>query len=129
MKLIGIIVLVLGGSAFAGGPGYDLKMDLSMNGKHVFSPRVIAKAGETATATHKTDTEETFIEVIPTEGTIQNKKGILMQMTIGTINKAGQRTVLSKPRVLANENETATMTVENKNSKISLSVLVQRKAL
>lgn len=37
---------IIGSSAFASNNGYDLKMDLSMNGKHVSSPRIIVKAGK-----------------------------------------------------------------------------------
>lgn len=44
MKLFAIVLAFVGSSAFASTNGYDLKMDLSLNGKHVSSPRVIVKA-------------------------------------------------------------------------------------
>jgi type II secretory pathway component GspD/PulD (secretin) len=132
MKLLGIFLMIFGNSAFAATTnGYDLKMDLSLNGKHISSPRVIVKASETATITQKTDTEETFIEVIAAEGEIQNHKGILMKFTVGTINKDGKRTIISKPQILAKENEKSQITVGESGSSenLSLSVLAKRRAL
>lgn len=35
MKLLGIALLMVGSSTFASTNGYDLKMDLSMNGKQI----------------------------------------------------------------------------------------------
>lgn len=124
--------MIVGNSAFAATTnGYDLKMDLSLNGKHISSPRVIVKESETATITQKTDTEETFIEVVAAEREIQNHKGILMKFTVGTISKDGQRTIISKPQILANENEKAQITVGKSGGSVnlSLSVLAQRKSL
>lgn len=129
--MLGIALLMFGPLAFASTNGYDLKMDLSMNGKHISSPRVIVKAGETATITQKTDTEESFIEVVATEGEVQNHKGIVMKFTVGTISKNGQRTIVSKPQILAMENEKAEIIVGEDGGKeqLSLSVVAKRKAL
>lgn len=106
-------------------------MDLSLNGKHISSPRVIVKAGETATITQKTDTEESFIEVVATEGEVQNHKGIIMNFTVGTIGKSGERTIISRPQILAKENEQAQITVGENGGieNLSLTVLATRKAL
>ncbi len=130
MKMLVTVLAFVGSSAFAATNGYDLKMDLSLNGKHVSSPRVIVKAGETATVTQKTDTEESFIEVVATEGSIQNHEGILMNFVVGVIGKNGERTIKAKPQVLAKENEPALITVGEKNGEeVSLSVVANRKAL
>lgn len=130
MKMLVMVLAFVGSSAFAATNGYDLKMDLSLNGKHISSPRVIVKAGETATVTQKTDTEESFIEVVATEGSIQNHKGILMNFVVGVIGKNGERTIKATPQVLAKENEPAQITVGEKNGEeVSLSVVAKRKAL
>ena len=130
MKMLVMVLAFVGSSAFAATNGYDLKMDLSLNGKHISSPRVIVKAGETATVTQKTDTEENFIEVVATEGSIQKHKGILMNFVVGVIGKNGERTIKAKPQVLAKENEPAQITVGEKNGEeVSLSVVANRKAL
>lgn len=130
MKLVAIVLAFIGSSAFASTNGYDLKMDLSLNGKHVSSPRLIVKAGETAYINQKTDTEESFIEVVATEGSIQNHQGILMNFIVGVIDQNGQRVIKAKPQILANENEAAQITVgENNGDEISLSVVATRKSL
>lgn len=130
MKLLGLILVMISCSAFAATNGYDLKMDLSINGKHVSSPRVIVKAGEMATVNQKKDTQESFIEVIATEGKVQNNKGIMMNFTVGYIGKNGERIIVSKPQILAKENEPALITVGEKDgTELSLSVIAQRKSL
>jgi hypothetical protein len=132
-RLIGFFIC-LNSTAMASTSGYDLKMDLSLDGKHVSSPSVIVKSGEMASIIQKTDKEEAsnFIEVIASEGEIQNHKGILMKFKVGSISKSGERTVLSEPRILAKENELAKITVSNKeggSEQLSLSVVVKRKNL
>ena len=132
MKLLGITLLAMTSSAFASSNAYDLKMDLSLNGKHVSSPRVIVNEGEPATITQKTDSEGMFIEVVATEGSVQNHKGIMMKFTIGTIGKNGERIIIAKPQVLARENEPAKITQSEEGSQreqLSLSVVAKRKAL
>lgn len=121
------LFLFMGSSAFAATKGYDLKMDLSMNGKKVSSPRMIVQEGVAGTIEQETSTEKTFIEVVATEGTVKNNKGILMKFTVGYIEKDGTRTIVSKPQILAKENETAQITVgDNKGKDLSLSVIAQR---
>lgn len=132
MKLLGIALLVTTSSAFASSNAYDLKMDLSINGKHVSSPRVIVKEGEPATIAQKTGAEEQFIEVVATEGSVHSHKGILMKFTVGTIGKNGERIIVSKPQILAKEGESAKITESDTNTgkeHISLSVIAQRKTL
>lgn len=130
--MLGIALLLIGSSAFGSTKGYDLKMELSLNGKHISSPRIIVKEGETATVTQKTDSEESFIEVVAIEGTVQNHNSIMMKFVVGTISKNGERTIVSKPQILARENEPAQITVSEKENgpvQLSLSVIAKRKAL
>ncbi|MBL7544088.1 MAG: hypothetical protein JNL11_09735 [Bdellovibrionaceae bacterium] len=130
MKLVAIVLAFISSSAFASTNSYDLKMDLSLNRRHVSSPRLIVKAGETAYINQKTDTEESFIEVVATEGSIQNHQGILMNFIVGVIDQNGQRVIKAKPQILASENEAAQITVgENNGDEISLSVVATRKSL
>ena len=109
---------------------YDLQMELTIDGKHVSSPRVLVKPGETASVTQQSETDNSFIEVVATEGTLQNHSGILMKFVVGTIDKDGKRTIVSHPEILAKENEPATITVGQKNGspeELSLSVVAERK--
>ncbi len=132
MKFLGIALLLISSSALASSKGYDLTMDLSLEGKHIASPRVTLKEGKTATVTQMTETGEKFIEVTVAEGTLQNHKGILMKFTIGTIGKNGERTILAKPQVLAKEGEPAKITQADDKSGVehlSLSVVAKSKSL
>lgn len=132
MKLLGIAVLAMMSSAFASSNTYSLKMELSSNGKYISSPRVIVKEGETAAITQKMDSGESFIEVVATEASVKNHKGIMMKFAVGTIGKNGERIITSRPQVFAKENESAQITVSEKNSsaeRLSLSVVAKRKSL
>lgn len=130
MKLIYLFFAFIGHSAFATLPGYDLKMDLTINGKHISTSQVIIKNGESALIKEKTDKDESFIEVHATEGSIQNHKGIIMNFVIGAIELDGQRIIKAKPQILANENEKAHITVgENNGDEISISVIAKRISL
>lgn len=129
-KMLIAMSLLIGSSAFASN-GYDLKMELSMNGKKVSSPRIIVREGETGSITQETSNEKTFIEVVAKEGEIQNHKGIMMNFVVGYIGQDGKRTIVSKTQILTKENETAQITVGNDDGKetMSLSVVAQRKSL
>ncbi len=136
MKSLGLALLAatlaMTGSAFASTNAYDLKMDLSLNGKHVSSPHVIAKEGKPATITQENSSNGHFIEVIATEGSIQNHKGILMKFVVGTIGKNGERTIISRPQVVAKEGEPAKITQsDSKNGAeyLSLSVTAKKTTL
>ena len=132
MKTLFLIAILLGTSALAREKGYDLKIKLAINGKLVSSPRMIVREGEKAIISQKTEREESFIEVIATEGASQGHKGIMMNFKVGRISKNGQRIIISNPQVLVRENKTATFMVsddKNEKEKLSLSVRAQRKNL
>lgn len=130
MKLVALVLAFLCSPAFASTVSYDLKMELSINGKPVSSPRLIVKSGEMGSISQTADTEESFIEVIATEGQVQGHKGIMMNFTIGYIGKNSDRTIVSKPQILAKENEPALITVGEKDgTELSVSVVAKRKFL
>jgi ribosomal protein S4 len=123
MRVLGFVLTIIAGSAFAEN-GYDLKINLSLNGKHVASPRIIVKAGEKATITQRGYSQESFIEVVATENEAKNVPGILMKFSVGYIQKNGERTIISQPQILTNENSLSTMTV-GKIGEEQLSLIVQ----
>ena len=53
MKILGMALLMTVGTAFASTNSYEIKMDLSINGKHISSPRVIVEEGKLATLSQK----------------------------------------------------------------------------
>jgi len=109
--------------------GYDIKMDLTIDGKKVSSPQLSVKRGETASVTQETSQGKTVLEVTADEGEMDNHKGILMKFSISSLTADGTRTVLASPQILAVENERAEVTVGNPEEKgrVSLSVSAKRK--
>lgn len=111
--------------------GYDIKMDLTIDGKKVSSPQVSVKRGETASVTQDTAQGKTVLEVTADEGEVDNHKGILMKFSISSVTADGTRTVLATPQILtATDNERAEITVGNPEEKgrVSLSVTAKRKS-
>lgn len=110
--------------------GYDLQIELSLNGKHISSPRLTLQEGKTSTITQDTDGKTTFIEVTAKERDLKNKKAIDMQFVIGTINANGKKTITNSPNIITLENQKAEMTVgENTAESLSLGVTASRIAL
>lgn len=130
VKILFLLSLVFSFRVFAASKVYDLKMDLQVNGKRISSPRVFVKEGEVARVDEASSHSKSFIEVVASEGEVQNRKGILMNFTVGYIGKDGKRKIVSQPQVLAKENEIASIDVNNMNGKekLKLSVLAQRKS-
>jgi ribosomal protein S4 len=132
-----MLKLVLGlflatNSALAGASGYDLKFDISLNGKHVSSPRMYVLEGAVASIEQKNSTDSSYIEVKATETVVSNKKRIKMNFTVGVVDKFGQRTVISKQNVIVKENELAKITLnenEDNSKHLALSVVAKRKSL
>ncbi len=128
MKSLFILFLILISSySFASTQTYDLKIDLSINGKHIASPRMIVKDGVTSSMTQDSDGKRTFIDVIATE----QKSAILMKFVVGTISKIGEKQILSTPQILTVANEKAEVTVGNQkeSSEMNLSVIARKKEL
>jgi type II secretory pathway component GspD/PulD (secretin) len=131
MKNLAMILFLIGANADCATNGYDLKIDLSLDGKHVSSPHMIVKAGESATATLKNGNKENFIEVVANEERSKDFDGILIQIAIGTIEENGKRTIISRPQILTKENEPVQISIGEKNGaeEVALSVIAQRKEL
>jgi C4-type Zn-finger protein len=131
LKLVLGLFLVTS-SAFAGANGYDLKFDLSLNGKHISSPRMYVLEGAVASIEQKNSTDSSYIEVKATETMVSNKKRIKMNFTVGVVDKFGQKTVISKQNVIAKENELVKITLnenEDNSKHLALSVVAKRKSL
>lgn len=122
-KMLIVLSLLIGSSVFASNR-YDLKMELSLNGKKASSPRIIVREGEIGSLTQGSSTENTLIEVVAKEIEIQNHKRIMMNFVVGYIGQDGKKTILSKPQILTKENETAQITVSDDNGKETMSLSV-----
>lgn len=131
LKLVLGLFLVTS-SAYAGTNGYDLKFDLSLNGKHVSSPRMYVVEGAVASIEQKNSTDSSYIEVKATETMVANKKRIKMNFTVGVVDKFGQKVVISKQNIVVKENELAKVTLnenEDNSKHLALSVVAKRKSL
>lgn len=131
LKLV-LGLFLMANSAFAGANGYDLKFDLSLNGKHISSPRMYVLEGAVASIEQKNSTDSSYIEVKATETMVSNKKRIKMNFTVGVVDKFGQKTVISKQNVIAKENELVKITLnenEDNSKHLALSVVAKRKSL
>lgn len=131
-KLLVAVACLFSVSAFASEKAFDLKMDLSIEGKHVSSPRIVVKEGEKGTITQESNGEKSFIEVVAKEEKAPNgKQAIHMTFVVGKIATDGTRTIVSQPQIISIPNEKAQITVgENgKPEVISLSVIANKTTL
>lgn len=132
MKALVLGLLLISSQAFATTNGYDLKMDLSLNGKKISSPRLYVKEGEVASIEQKNNTDSSYIEVKATESIVDKKKRIKMNFTVGIVDKFGQKVITSKSNVIAKENETVKVVLsenEDNSKHLSLSIVAKRKSL
>ncbi len=126
MKVLALVLALTAGSALAGN-GYDLTIDLTMNGKHVASPRVIVKDSEVATVSTTWNSQGRFLEVVATEFKGTGAPGILIKFTLGSVDKTGARTVLSRPQILTTEGPVSKIEVGNTGAEqVSLTVQAKR---
>lgn len=121
-----LISILCSGAAFASGKVYDVKAELSMNGKMVSSPRFLVAEGTKASVTEQSDARTTFIDLTATESTSKTSPGITMDFVVGFEAKDGTRTILSRPKILAAERERAVIMVKDEQGEeISLAVIAQ----
>ncbi len=130
-KFMGLICFLVGSTVLASTNAYDLKIELSMNGKYVSSPRLITEEGKQASITQESEGKKIFIDVIATEKPTGSKQAILMKFVIGTISATGEKKIVSTPKIITLENKKAEITIGDQPGKedLSLSVVATRKTL
>jgi len=126
------LMITFSASLFAAS-GYDLTMEISVDGKVVSTVMIKVLEGQKATMTKKTMEEDsrteklTEITVVAREGQMSDHKGILLDIEIGHTN--GQaRSIVSKPQILVqNGKETLFETHEDGGkNKLSLKIVATR---
>ena len=130
----GFVVALMLGSAQGATPlphgeGYELHMEVSVDGKPVSSPHLIVRRGERATLVQTTRAGSQSIEVIATEGTVEEHPGILLQFSISSVDHRGH-SVVAHPQILARAGAPARITEkgpETGGALLSLSVTAERK--
>ncbi|WP_413290623.1 hypothetical protein [Bdellovibrio sp. HCB337] len=110
---------------------FELQMELSIDGKKVASPSLIALEGEKASISQRNENSKdgSFIEVVTTqEKSETNSNMITLSFVVGTIDRDGKRTILASPRVITIENEKATVSIDQEDQdEVSLSVVARRR--
>lgn len=131
-KILLAMICLLSTSVFASEKAFDLKIEMSVDGKHVSSPRIVVKEGEKGTVIQESNGEKNFIEVVAKEGKAPNGvQGIHMAFVVGKIANDGSRTVVSQPQILSIPNEKAQITIGEKGKPevLSLSVVANTTTL
>lgn len=130
MKYLSIVAICLFSmSVFASKDSFDIQIDLSMDGRHVTSSKLVINNGEKGSIVHEKTGEKIFLEVVATDGKAPDgQPAVDMIFEIGRILNNGQRSIISQPRIMALEGEKAEITVgdQNQNELISLSVLANK---
>ena len=127
---LGLVFISL--TAGATTAGFDLKMDYSLNGKHVASPHMTTKSGQAAMVTQESKEKMTYLQVTPTDDkVVEGKHTIRMKFEVGTIAKDGTKTVLGRPEIIALENERAEISVSDEvgNEQVDIAVTAARTKL
>ena len=116
-------------NAFAGTKSFDVKAQVSINGKLISSPHIITKPNELASISQKGDNnKQTLIELIASDySTKDTKDGIMMKFTVSSIDN-GKKTVISKPQIIALPGEPAEILVgeTGKADSVRVSVVATR---
>ena len=115
MKFLIATVVLISTPAFASTKAFDIKAELSLNGKLVSKPHIITKANELASI-EQTDqnNHKTIIEVVASDYTSDKvKNGIQMNFTVSRIEN-GQKNIISKPQIIAAPGEVAEIAVGEK---------------
>ena len=132
MKVFLLGLLFISGEILAATNGYEIKIDLALNGKRISQPTILVKEGELATVDQKNSKDSSYIEVKAAEIMVADKKRIKINFTVGIVDKFGQKAVTSKHNVIVRENETTKITLDENedNSKhLSLAVIIKRKKI
>lgn len=134
MKLtIALLLLFLSELTFASVHKFDLKIDFSLNGKHISSPQILLLEGEPSTITTNTEAGKIFLTVTTMAlrefkgadtKSLKNKKLIPLQFAVGKIDKAGNEKILSQPQLIAIEGQRATITEGTDKNKEEISIAV-----
>lgn len=130
-KLLIAIFCLYSFSASASEKAFDLKLDLSIDGNAVSSPRMTVREGEKGTITQESNGQKRFVEVVAREEkTSAGKQAVHMTFAVGKIEKDGTRSVLSRPQVLSLMNEKAQIAVGEKGKPtFSLTVVANKTTL
>lgn len=126
MKVIfAVAASLLSVQVFADTKSFDVKAEVSINGKLISRPHIVTKPNELASISQMDENKrETIIEVIASDYSSEKiKDGIMMRFTV-SYNDNGKRTVISKPQIVSISGETAEILVGEKEKTDALKIKV-----
>lgn len=129
---IGLTSFLISLPAFASQKAYEMEVDISVKGKPTSQAKVIVLEGEKATVTQKDGAQKTFFEITAKDTEAPDgQPAIHLDFVIGTIEKDGTRSVVSRPRIITLENEKASITMGNEDGseELALTLVARRKSL
>lgn len=127
--LASVLLTLFSPFAFAVKKGFDIKMDIVVDGKTLSSPRIQVLEGVQTTVTERVKQEKTFFNLVATQDKeMKGKQTVLMKFEIGKFDEKGQKIVVGQPQIIAFENEPASISVGTEEKEAySISVIAQKK--
>lgn len=113
---------------FASTKAFDVKAEVSVDGKLISNPHIVTKPNELASINQKLeDNKEILIEMTANDFQSKNpKNGIMMKFTVSRLD-AGKRTVLATPQIVALPGEEAMMEIGKANAEtVKVKVIATR---
>lgn len=115
-------------SAFAATKFYDITVTISLNGKMMAKPRLLLREGKKGSIIQDSKDGRYFLEVMAKEGQIDLQKGILLDFTTGILMKEGSRKVLSRGKMLAEDEPMTLLSPQLKETEdFEMTILARRK--
>ncbi len=112
MKILIILAATLFSTQlFAATKKFDVKAEISLDGKVVSNPHIVMQPNELASITQRSgNSDAIIIEVIASDYSLPKAKdGIMMKFTISR-NNNGKKTIIGQPQIITHPNETAEIT-------------------
>jgi hypothetical protein len=113
---------------FASTKAFDVKAEVSLDGKLISRPHIVTKPNELASINQKLqDNRNILIEMTANDYHSKNpKNGIMMKFTVSRLD-AGKRTVLATPQIVALPGEEAMMEIGKANAEtVKVTVIATR---
>jgi hypothetical protein len=118
MKVFGLLIAMISLNTFAANKYYDIGMDLSVGGKKIQTPRILAKDKVTETVIQG----KNFFEVTATENPLDQT--VKMDFVVGEFAEDGTRVILERPTIIAKENKRAEMIIKQNDGPEELKLSV-----
>lgn len=111
-----LTLLLLTQTALAAPKIFDLAISIKVDGSAVSSPRLILEEGKKGVVFQHHKDENYFIEVIAHDGQVDAEKGVMLDFLTGVMEKAGNRKILARGKMLAHDEAVTLLAPQLKNT-------------